>query len=446
MSAHARPDLRPSEPREAALAALAAVMVEGDRATVALDRVLARLHDGASRSFVTDLVYGTLRWAPALDLALGVHLRDADALPPRVRLALRLGAYERAVRRTPAHAAVHAWVELVKRSDGPERRLAGLTNAVLRKVDLADAERIGGAAGAVALPPALWTHLASALGEEDAAAAARAMLAPGPLWLTTFGTGAVAALEAEGAEVRPGPLPASWSVRPHRPLGELTAFRDGSVQPQNPSSAAVVAALGDVAGRRVLDVGSGHGAKAAQLAAAGAEVVAVELDPRRSATGRHNLARLGHVVTHVVADATQPLDDVPWADAALLDAPCTGTGTLRGHPEIKLRWRPEGARAAAQRQGAMLRHVAARVRPGGRLAYAVCALGREEAEDVVEAFLADHPEWRSVPIDLPLATRAASVGVRILPTEAGLDGFYVAALERAGESEPDDRPAPPAQG
>lgn len=456
----ARPVSEP-DPRAVALDVLVRVAIDDARASAALDRALGVLSRAEDRSLATDLVYGTLRWAPALDAALAPLLRAADALPPRVRGALRAGAYERGVRGTPAHAAVHAWVEVVKRGPRAARPLSGLVNAVLRRVDLAavaDPEApvatgappgraAAGSAAAVALPEGLWAHLVRALGADDARAAALAMLAPGPLWLTAFDAGAVAELEAEGAEVRPGPLPGSWAVRPRRPLADLRAFRDGRVQPQNPASAAVVAALGDVAGRRVLDVGSGHGVKAAQLAAAGADVVAVELDARRVEIGRANLARLGRAVRHVVADATAPLDALPLADAALVDAPCTGTGTLRGHPEIKGRWRPEEVARATATQAAMLARVAERVRPGGRMVYAVCALGREEAEEVVAAFLAARPEWRAGTVALPLPTRPAAVGVRILPDTAGLDGFYVASLERAaaeGGAARDEHAAAPA--
>lgn len=391
----------------------------------ALATALAGLDDGADRAFVTDLVYGTLRWWPALDALLAARLATPDDLPDVVRDALRAGAYERLVRGTAAHAAVHAWVDVIKDRGGPERRLAGLANAVLRRVDLADARD---PAASVALPPALWRHLHDALGER-AADAARAMLRPGPLWLTAHAADAADRLRAEGAEVRPGPLAGSLAVRPGRALETLAAFRDGAVQPQNPSSAAVVAALGDVDGARVLDVGSGHGVKAAQLAAAGARVVAIERDARRSAVGERNLARLGRTATHLVADATRPLGVEP-ADAALLDAPCTGTGTLRGHPEIKLRWRPEDAASAAARQAAMLDAVADAVRPGGRLLYAVCALGSAEGPDQITSFLRRAGGWRAVAPTLPLPSVPAAVGAWILPDDEGLDGFYVALLRR----------------
>lgn len=412
--------------RTRVLQVLDGVQRRGAAAVAALDRALDGVDPGPDRALITDVAYGTLRWLPALDAALDARLADARALPAVVRDALRAGAFERLVRGTPAHAAVHAWVDEVKRLPGPPARLAGLVNAVLRRVDLADAD---GPPAGVGLPGPLWAHLAAALGAH-AEDAARAMLQPEPLWVTAYGDDALELLRAEGAEGTPGPLPGTWAVRPGRPLGALTAFRRGAIQPQNPTSAAVVRALGDVAGRRVLDVGSGHGVKAAQLAAAGAFVEAVEVDPRRSEAGRRNLARLGLHARHHVADATAPLTAIPAVDAALLDAPCSGTGTLRGHPEIKLRWTPDDARRAAARQRAMLASVAERVRPGGVLVYAVCALGLEEGPEVVAAFLAEHPGWRAVPPPVPLASVPASVGAWLLPSPAGLDGFYLARLER----------------
>lgn len=413
--------------RARVLHVLDAVQRRDAAASAALTRALSDVDPGPDRAMITDVAYGTLRWLPALDAALGARLADAAALPDAVLDALRAGAFERLVRGTPAHAAVHAWVEEVKRLPGAPARLAGLVNAVLRRVDLADA---GGPPAGVGLPGPLWEHIVASLGPH-AADAARAMLQPEPLWVTVYRDDALELLRGEGAEARPGPLPGSWAVRPGRPLGALAAFRRGAIQPQNPSSAAVVSALGDVAGRRVLDVGSGHGVKAAQLAAAGAAVEAVEIDARRSDVGRRNLARLGLRARHHVVDAAAPMTGIPFVDAALLDAPCTGTGTLRGHPEIKLRWTPDDARRAAARQLAMLASVAERVRPGGALVYAVCALGLEEGPEVVASFLADHPAWRAVAPSVPLPTVSAPVGAWLLPSDEGLDGFYLARLERA---------------
>lgn len=399
------------------------------QASKALDEALGTDEGRKASSYLTDTVYGTLRHLPMLDAALAARLRDPTRLPDAVRWALRAGSYERLIRGTPPHAAVHAWVELVKTQRGPARRLASLVNAVLRTVDLADVHDDAASHG---LTPELWQELRSALGDVHAGAAADAMMRPSPLWLTVLRPEATAALEAEGVSWRPGPLPGSLAVRPGRSLGELQAFTAGMVQPQNPSSAAVVLALGAVSGRRVLDVGAGHGVKTAQLAAAGADVVAVELEPRRSRTGERNLRRLGLSATHVVADAAQPLDALPMTELALLDAPCTGTGTLRGHPEIRLRWNQEHAASAATLQAAMLRSVAERVLPGGVLVYAVCALGIGEGPGVVEGFLGERDDWTTELPELPLPLKAASVGGWILPDEAGLDGFYLVRLRRQG--------------
>lgn len=408
------------------LEVLDAVVRRDVAAGAALAQALRRGPRGPERALVTDVAYGTLRWLPTLDAVLAARLRDPSALPAGVIDALRAGAFERLVRGTPVHAAVHAWVEEVKRLPGAASGLAGLVNAVLRRVDLGDAR---GPAAQTGLPPALWEHLSASLGSR-AATAARAMLQPEPVWVTVYGDDALELLRADGAEVRAGPLELSYALRPGRPVGELEAFRRGAIQPQNPSSAAVVHALGNVAGKRVLDVGSGHGVKAAQLAAGGASVEAVEVDARRSEVGRRNLARLGFEVRHHVADATKPLTGLPEVDAALLDAPCTGTGTLRGHPEIKLRWTPADAMRAAQRQRAMLDAVAERVRRGGTLVYAVCALGLEEGPNVVAAFLAAHADWCAVPPTVPLATSPAAVGAWLLPDDGGLDGFFIACLRR----------------
>jgi 16S rRNA (cytosine967-C5)-methyltransferase len=411
--------------RRRMLGALNAVLRLSRSPHAALAEALRGVEPGPDRALITDLLYTTLRWLPALDAALAPHLPRPESLPSPVRDVLRAGAADRLVRGTAAHAAVHAWVEVIKRARGPEQRLAPLVNALLRRVSLAG---LSGAA-ALALSEELHAHLREAQGERTERVA-RAMLQPGPLWLTGYAPDVREHLEAAGALVRSGPLPNSYAVQYRGPLEGLAPFAAGSVQPQNPASAAVVAALGEVRGERVLDVGSGHGIKAAQLAAAGAEVLAVDADGGRIAAGRANLARLGFTVTHLQRDATQSLHDLPEVGVALLDAPCSGTGTLRGHPEIKLRWRADESERAARDQAKMLAAVAERVRVGGRLVYAVCALGLAEGPAVVADFLARHPDWRPAPLTLPLPTHAASVGGWILPDDAGLDGFYLAPLQR----------------
>jgi len=392
-----------------------------------LSRELGRALDRSSvsprdRSLITDLVYGAVRWRIWLDAALAPRLRNPGGLPSDVVEALRLGAYEKLIRGTPPHAAVDAWVGIVRRR---HPRLAGLVNAVLRRVEVPENPS---PATRASLPAWLWERLASALGE-DAEAASDAMRTPSPLWLVAFAPDARASLEAEGCEVADGPVDGTLRVRPSRRLGDLAAFREGRVQPQNPASFLVAACLHAGRGERVLDLCSGRGVKAADLAARGAEVEAVELSAAKVDQARANLARLGLEVVHRVADLREPPPGVEPAPYVLLDAPCSGTGTLRGHPEIPLRLGPDDVDALAASQDRLLDTAAALVAPDGVLLYAVCALTPDEGPERIDAFLRRHRGFVAEPVDLPVATRPAGAGTFLLPLD-GLDGFFLARLRR----------------
>lgn len=385
---------------------------------------------GRDRALVTDLVYGALRHRRWLDAALAPRLRAPERLPESVDEALRLGAFEKLVRGTPAHAAVGEWVEAVR---AVEPRLAGLANAVLRRVepphDPSPAVRH-------ALPDWLWRSLVTLLGERAGEAAA-GMLQPEPLWLTVFPDDAggeaaervAEALRAEGAEAQPGPLPGSLRVRPGRPLAELSAYAEGRVQPQNPASLWVARALGAQADERVLDLAGGRGVKAAVLASQGAQVDSLERSSRNIAAARGNLRRLGVSVAHREVDLRHVPAGVEPAAAVLLDAPCSGTGTLRGHPEIKMRLLEEHLEAITATQDALLDSAAELTREGGRLLYAVCALTPAEGPERVTDFLSRHPTFRAEPLEPPLPHVRAGPGVALLSVD-GLDGFYLARLRR----------------
>ena len=362
-----------------------------------------------------------MRWLPYLDAALEPRLREPGKLPPDVRVALRIGTFEKLIRETPGYALVDAWVGIVKR-DRPG--LAGLVNAVLRRVTAPES-----ASEAIrhALPRWLFDAFQQSLGDE-ASAAAMGMLQAEPLWLFEHRPGAADALADEGAEVAPGPLPHTLRVRLARPLGETRAFREGFVQPQNPSSSLPARLLDVQPGERVLDLASGRGIKTAQLAAAGAEVVAVERSRRRSRQAEANLARLGLHAEHVVADIDAAPDLLP-ARKVLLDAPCTGTGTLRGHPEIKLRITPPDVAQLADVQRSMLDVAGALTQEGGRLVYAVCSLTCDEGEAQVASFVERHPAFVPRLLRPALPHRPTPHGAYLLPT-GGLDGFFVSVLDR----------------
>src|SRR5690606_11220825 len=267
----------------------------------------------------------------------------------------------------------------------------------------------------LSLPGWLWQEFRGALGARAALDAAEGMLDPEPLWLTAFAQEALDSLEADGCEValQPGAgYPASVRVRSPMPLDRLAAYRDGLVQPQNPTSLLVARLVEAGPGTVVFDLASGRGVKSAVVAALGARVTAFELVKRRTRAAAANLARLHLDVAHVTADlvtsapeallrqaaAANGWEESRLAQAVLLDAPCSGTGTLRGHPEIKLRLEPADLGGLAAMQTAMLSTAAGLVAPGGSLLYAVCALTTAEGPGVIDAFLGSHPDYQPEPL------------------------------------------------
>ena len=394
----------------------------GAHAAPELDQALQSRPLRSDRTLITDLLYGTLRHLIFLETALRPRLRAPDRLPARVRHGLLLGSYEVLVRGTPIHAAVDQWVETIK-SVAPQ--FAGLANAVLRRITLPRKAKIS---EQLSLPSWLYDEFTEGLGAEVADRSARAMLEAGPLWLASMRTGAQRRLEAEGCEVRPGPLADTFAVRCPSPLRRLSAFRNGLVQPQNPSSRLPALLLKVSRGERVLDLAGGGGVKAAQLAAQGADVVSVDLDPARLRRAEENFARLGLQARHIQADLTTVPKLAP-AMKVLLDAPCSGSGTLRGHPEIKLRLKSQDLPKLARLQSILLSTAAALTSSGGTLVYAVCSLTRAEGPEVVRTLLETAADFEAEPLALPLPHRTTPYGSFLLP-EAGLDGFFVARLRR----------------
>ncbi len=404
-----------ADPRALALRVLDHVG-RGKFAAPTLDHALSR-HDLTSQQagLVTDLVYGTLRRERWLEAALTPLLRDPEGLPQELRWLLRAGAYEKLFTPRPAHALVNAWVSVAKRRFG---MLSGLVNAVLRRVELPpvpEPVRLG-------LPDFLYSHWRDYFGDVSWAAA---LNEPAPLWLTVF-PGGREALRSEGTNFEAGPLPDTVSVH-GASLRELAAYRQGLVQPQNPSSLLAAMLLDAPAGARVLDLAGGAGIKAAWLAAKGARVTSYDLRSSRQRAGRRNLERLGLEVEFKTHDLRRPLaDSAPYV---LLDAPCLGTGTLRGHPELRRRLREDDLKESAALQALLLDNAARSVASAGVLVYAVCSLTEPEGEGLVAAFLDRHPDFSADTPAIPLPRLRSGAGVYVKPVD-GLDGFYYARLRR----------------
>jgi 16S rRNA (cytosine967-C5)-methyltransferase len=398
------------------------------------------------RALVRALAASVLRRLGTLRHLLS-HVLDrglpADA--PRLETALLLGAAQILWLEVPDHAAVDLAVRLCQ-ADRRAARYAGLANAVLRRVTREGAQYLSGVdtsalqTCALDTPDWLMARWVKSYGAETARAIAVANGREPALDLT------VKSDPEHWAQVLGGRVLPTGSVRAivHGPVSQLPGFGDGAWWVQDaaaalPAKLLLSKLLGDIRGLAVADLCAAPGGKTAQLAAAGARVVAVDRAPGRLERLRQNLARLQLTADVVEADVAQ------WQagpfDAVLLDAPCSSTGTIRRHPDIP--WlKGEGDVAtlsALQRR--LIAHAVALVKPGGTLVYCTCSLEPEEGVEVVRELLAGNPSVRRQPItgdEVDAVWLTPDGDLRTLPCHlpdadsrmAGLDGFYAARLQR----------------
>jgi 16S rRNA (cytosine967-C5)-methyltransferase len=435
--------------RRLAFEVLRRVEEGGAYASRALDAALAQAGalDPRDAGLATELVYGTLRRALALDAALAPHAtRPLEAIDPAARVALRLGAYQLLHLGTPAHAAVGESVALAKGVD--HGRAAGFVNAVLRALardprlpvpPSLDADPAGHAAAAEALPRWLAEEWVAWLGPAEALALARAMNGAAPLCVRAPERDALLArARAAGLDASPTARSPDGIVLGGGSVADVARAAGGlpfQVQDEGAQLVTLFAA-GDLRGRRarVLDACAAPGGKAFHLAevlAQGSEVVAVEIHPRKADALRREAARRGLGAVRVVcADATRPIPGLePGSfDAVLVDAPCAGLGTLRRHPELKLRRRAEDLPRMAGLQRAIVASTARYARPGAPVTYSVCSLSRAEGPEVTSALCAAGHRRAPAPRGFPADALGPEGDLLTLPHRHGTDGFYAARL------------------
>lgn len=454
--------MSPAAPaRREAYAILRAVSSGRADLPAAVARARDRLPDPRDRALAAEIAAGTLRWRGALDAVVAAYARGGlDRLDPEVLEILRLGAYQLLhLERVPPSAVVNDAVDLVRTSG--KRSATGLVNAVLRRIDRERA--------ALPLPARPVTP-----DDREAALDYLSVTLSHPRWLVErwlarFGFDAVEAwlrfnnqpaaltlrantlfagreevaqrLADAGVETEPTPLaPSGLRVVRGNPLDPGVAdARAFTVQDE--ASQLVAAFVGVAPGDRALDACAAPGGKALVLAAGTGPrglVVAADLRPRRVDLLARTLRASGAVAVRVVrADAARPLPFAAVFDVVLLDAPCSGLGTLRRDPEIRWRRGPDDLPrlAAAQRQ--MLAQAAAAVRPGGRLVYATCSSEADENEEVVSGFLAARSDFEEVPgtatglAGSPAEAVLDEAGrLRTWPFRHGLEAFFAAMLRR----------------
>lgn len=402
-----------------------------------LDQTLPGDADPRARA----LAYETLRRGHRYAFFLG-HLLDR-ALPRKqadVEGLLLVAFCELEAFRTPDYAAVDGAVGGARALG--QKRLAGLVNGVLRNF-LRRREELAGAAeadpSARTAHPAWLVEQLRAEWPEVADAILGAGNDKGPMWLRV-NTAAVSPadyarqLEAAGLEAEAGPVPEALRLAAPVEVEDLPGFREGLVSVQDAAAQLAAGLLAPGAGDRVLDLACAPGGKLGHLLERHPDMDGViGVDDSESRLGRtaDNLRRLGLDQRARLApgDGTRPEDwwDGRPFDCILLDAPCSGTGVIRRHPDIKWLRRAGDIQVHARLQGRLLAAAWSMLAPGGRLLYATCSVLRAENEAVIDAFLASTPSARAATLPEEWGTKAGT-GRQILPGEAGMDGFFYALL------------------
>lgn len=434
--------------RARAFAALAvdAVLEKGRTLDLAFAEILGAELPARECSQIKALAFGALRWhhrhrviiADLLERPLRSRDRVLESL-------LSVGLYEQIDSRQPDYASVSAAVDASRQLN--RGRAAGLINAALRRFQRDRGELLS---RALANEEGRYSHpgwlIDSVRGDwpERWQSTLTAALEQPPMWLRVNRNRTsreAYARRIEDACGVSGDLPGHYpdAVLPDRPIAiaDLPGFADGDAHVQDAAAQLAATFLAPGPGMRVLDACAAPGGKTTHLfecAGGPLDLVAVDVDPARISRLEENLARSGASAEVVVADVT---DTCSWADGRrfdriLVDAPCSSTGVIRRHPDIKFLRREEDVGALAGRQYALLESLWPLLEPGGRLLYATCSILRRENDQVVAEFLANHPDASEIALFVPDAVESSGPGRQLLPGAANTDGFYYALMEREG--------------
>ena len=426
--------------RAAAVDVLSAVLVNR-RSLATAKSLVDPVPDARDRALAMELVYGVLRWRIRLEALLAQLLRKP--LKPRdqdIKLILLIALYELIELHTPDYAVVNEAVAQARRIG--KQWASSMVNAVLRNF-LRERENLLAAVDSdrtarLSHPAWLIERI-----EQDWPDAVEQILAANngrpPMWLrVNLGRVSVAdyldRLKAEGLDAQTHPLAkAALKLEPPLDVGRLPGFGEGLVSVQDASAQLAARLLDVTTANRVLDVCAAPGGKTCHVLEAGAELemTAVELEPSRLLKVQQNLDRLGLRATLVVADASRAGDwwDGQPFDRILVDAPCSATGVIRRHPDIKSLRQPEDLQSLTGTQQRILSQSWQMLRPGGVLLYVTCSILRQENEAQIARLLSEQPDAVEVPIEANWGIRCRH-GRQLLPGDMGGDGFYFARLKK----------------
>jgi len=422
----------PASPRLVALDGLSQIVGEGRMLSDVISDPVWQELSPPERATAQRLISETLRYLGRADHLLTSNLQRQP--PLRVMNLLRMATVE-FMTGGAAHGVVNEAVKLAGRNK-KTAPMKGLVNAVLRKITVLDATEWDKAPDTM-LPKWLRPKLAKAWSKPVVAQIERAHAVPPPVDVS------VKSDAADWAEKLGGTLLPTGSVRiaARGQVSALVGFDTGDWWVQDAAAALPVQLLGDVSGKRVLDICAAPGGKTMQLAAKGAEVTALDISEARMARLTENLARTKLAAKTVVADALS-YEDGPF-DAILLDAPCSATGTIRRHPDLPYVKTLTGIDDLVKLQRALLTRALGQIAPHGRLVFCTCSLLREEGEDQIKWLLSQNDDIEIIPPHAPSLDPAwisPEGGVRLRPDYwadmGGMDGFYMAILQRKGKASP----------
>jgi 16S rRNA (cytosine967-C5)-methyltransferase len=415
-----------------------------------LEELLATDTDeGSARGLKRSLTYGTLRWHFRLQAILReLADRPPDRLEPALRALLEVGLYQLLSGEVAEHAAVAETVGAARELG--HARAAGFVNAVLRRFQRERGAILARVDADLAVRTAHPRWFVAAL-QRDWPGRHEGILeannAHPPLWLRvnrrrTDVAAQTTALEAAGFHGHRDALaPDALRVEPAADVRSLPGFAEGRVSVQDAAAQLAIELLAPRAGERILDACAAPGGKTCHILErtdGGAEVTAVDTSSVRLERVRANLERLGLAASLIAGDVLRPdgwWDGRPY-DRILLDVPCSATGVIRRHPDIKLLRRPGDLTTLPRRQRSMLEALWPLLRPGGRLLYTSCSVQRAENALVVGGFLGATPtSVDTTPAAVatwPESPDPEGPGYARLPGEADMDGFYYACLDRQG--------------
>jgi 16S rRNA (cytosine967-C5)-methyltransferase len=410
------------------------------------DDALSPFDAAKDRSAVRAITLGTVRWYLRLTAVLDQLLERPEKLVPEVRALLATALHQIEYSRNPLHSTVDAAVDAARVLR--QERTAGLVNGVLRRYTREKEALLASAdeslAARTAHPQWLVDEIQAAWPEQFESILEANNGHPPMVLRVDLSRGSVPDYIAELAAAGITGIALPWAPSAVR-LAEAAAvtalpgFSEGRVSVQDAAAQLAAPLLDAKPGMRVLDACAAPGGKTGHLlehTSGLAEVVAVDIEEHRFGRIRENLERLGRKATLVVGDVRKPDE---WWDRRpfqriLVDAPCSSTGVIRRHPDIKLLRRPTDIAALAQTQLAILDSCFRMLAGGGRLIYATCSVLPAENRDVLSAFLEKHRRARAFPATLATAVPGAQIsgdGVQLLPgTEAGTDGFHYACVEK----------------